>query len=554
VRKVVLLIASFAFVVLPTTAYASETHITWERSQLQQVEVAQDVEANLVDLTIDGQSQSLRFAKSQQVLSDGYSLYQVLIPTSFLLGDYVVRASLSDGTFKDLALIKVVEFQSHAFSPLLNPTYIGSLAITFFALLATWGISQTETNRDQFKSDQTLLDSSEGGSLGRSAKGRRKFRKGLIASTYLDQIRSVWTITSARISPLFSRVISDGGYLQYSLGALVLLFPLGGILLGAIAFQDISGYGGITVPSFQTLVAILVLAALDASVGFLAAITFGICALTSHRFENIYDVRLYLGLAILFFAPSFIANATRGLRKSIKDSDPWERFTDVIVGSTITGWAIFNAVNALNGLAHLKLPITKHAAHIGLIVGFTIAIRYLVEEYVNGRNHYYLSFLSPKNVHEQNSNFRLIGWFIKSLLFLFFAVSFLGLSWHIWAGLILMLFPNIVKTFKESFPNSPTLFQILPVGVPALVFMTLLGKIYSPYINSLQFDPSTSSRTIFILAAIPGFVIGFLKFFGREAADGDVRWYMRPRNKALYRTGGVMLLATYIGLTIGWIG
>jgi hypothetical protein len=555
-RAVFRLIFVFFFLFFPTTAYASETQLTWERSQMQQVEVAPEAAKEISSISLDGQGQSILFALSPQVSSDGRYIYRVLIPTSFRTGEYVVHAAKQDGTFTNLAIIKVVEYQSAAYAPLKDIKTVTTLSVTLFALVASWGINQTEQSRNDgaFRNDQSTLDSAEGGVLGRRAKDRRKFRRGLISSLHLDHLRSVWTISSNHYSPLFSRLISDAGYLQYSLGALVLIFPFAGALLGALAFKDISGFGGITVPSLSILLSILVLATFDASSGFLASIMFGLCALTSHRFQNIFDIRLYLGLSILWFAPSFIANATRSLRKSRKDSEPWERLIDVVVGSFITGWAIHNLVSGLNGLAHLKLPISNHAGFIGLVIGLCIAARYLVEEYVNSRNHYYLSYLSPSDLNELSPSFRLLGWFVKGLIFLLFAVSFLGLSWQIWAALIMLLVPTMLKEIKEKFPNSPFLFQLLPVGIPAIVTMTLLGKFYSPFINSLNLDPASASRTIFVLAAIPGFVIGLLKFFGRKPKDGDSRWYMRTHNVALYRVGGVFMFATYLGLTLGFIG
>ena len=555
-RALVRTLFALALAVAPTAAFAAETQLTWERSQMHSVEVAPEIAQTITAISLDGEGQSLPFSLSPQLTQEGRYLYRVLIPTAFSPGSYVVHAAKSDGTFENLAIIKVVEFQSSGYAPLTDTKTVTTLSVTLFALLATWGINQTEQSRnnDDFRNDQTTLDSAEGGSLGRVARERRKFRRGLISSVHLDHLRSEWTITSNHISPLFSRLISDGGYLQYSLGVLVLLFPIVGGLLGAIAFHDIAGFGGIAVPSLSIFIAIVILAALDASAGFFAAIIFGLCALTSHRFQNVYDLRLYLGMSILWFVPSFIANSTRALRKSRKDSNLWERLTDLTVGSFITGWAVHNMVIGLNGLAHLKFPIARHAALIGIIVGGVIALRYIVEEYVNSRNHYYLSYLSPSTVNEHHPNFRFVGWVIKAGLFLFFAVSFLGVTWQIWAAVSLLMIPNILKVIKERFPNSPTLFQILPVGIPGLVFMTILGKFYSPIINGLNLDPASASRTIFVLAALPGFIIGLLKFFGRTPKEGDVRWYMRPSNVALYRVGGIFMLLTYAGLTLGLIG
>jgi hypothetical protein len=128
------------------------------------------------------------------------------------------------------------------------------------------------------------------------------------------------------------------------------------------------------------------------------------------------------------------------------------------------------------------------------------------------------------------------------------------MTWQLWVGLAFLITPSFIKVVKEKLPNSTLLFQILPVGVPALVIMTLLGRIYSYYINSLNLDPASASRTIFVLAPIPGFIIGLLKFFGREPKPGDKRWYMRSSMTVLYRTGGVLLLSVYAALTVGYLG
>jgi hypothetical protein len=554
-KKFATLLAAVFLAVGPTAAFAVETELSWERSQMQQVEIDPTIGESLSQLALIGEGQSLEFTLSSQLTTDGRYLYQALIPTSFPLGTYVVQAALKDGIVKDLSLIRIVEYQSQGYNPLTDTETVATLSVTFFALLAAWGIADTQaTRREGFEEDQTTFDGADGGALGRGASDRRDFRRGLISSIYLDQLRSVWTITSNRFSPLFSRLISDSGYLQFSLGAAVLAFPLVGALLGALAFQDIEGIGGITTPSFAICVAIIVLGTFDAGAGFIASVVFGICALTSNRFGNIYDIRTYLGISILFFAPSFIANATRSLRKSRKDSDWWERLTDIVVGSLITGWAVRCLVIGLNGFAHLELPLSEHASSIGLIAGISVALRYIIEGYVNQKNHYYLAYLSPRNLNHHDSNFRLIGWFVKGMLFLFFAVSFLGVSWQLWVALVMLMFPQLIKTMKDRFPNSPFLFQLLPVGIPAIIFMTFLGKFYSHYVQTLDLDPASASRTIFVLSPIPGFIIGLLKLFGRQAKAGDTRWYMRSNMTTLYRSGGVILLALYAALTVGLVG
>jgi len=554
-KKLVLLISAIVLSLGPTVAFAAETQLTWERSQMQQVIVDSAIAESLSSLSLLGQGESLQFTASPNLTSNGSYIFQVLIPVSFPLGTYSVNAVMNDGSVKNLSLIRVVEYQSQSYNPLTDPETVATLSIAFFSILAMWGISDSPTGRhDDYQGDQTTFDGADGGAFGRRAAERRDFRRGLISSIYLDQLRSVATITFNKFSPLFSRLVSDGSYLQYSLGSAVLIFPLLGALLGGLAFQDIQGVGGISTPSFAISATIIVLGALDAGSGFIASVVFGLCALTSHRFQNIYDLRTYMGMSILWFTPSLIANATRALRESRKDSNWWERMTDVVVGSLITGWTVRCLTHGLDGFAHLKLPLGKQAATLGAIASIVIAIRYLIEGYVNKKSHYYMAYLSPRNVNKLHPNFRLIGWFIKGLLFLFFAVSFLGATWQLWLGLTFVILPNVVKVARDKFPNSSALFQILPVGIPALVFMTILGKIYYNFIHSLNLDPASASRTIFVLAPIPGFVIGLLRHFGREPKAGDQRWYMRSNLTAVYRSGGVVLLCLYGALTFGLVG
>jgi len=541
--------------VSPLSFAAGATTLTWERSQMQQVEIDPLISTQIANLDLIGQGQTLQFSKSG-VTSDGREIYQVLIPTSFELGSYSVHAVMQDGSFKDFASIRIVEYQSAAYIPLTDTATITTLSVTLFTLLAVWGLSDEPARRkeDEYSDDQTTFDGADGGELGRGASDSRSHRKGLISSTYLDQLRSVATITSNRFSPLTSRLIADSGYLQFSLGALVLLLPIIGGLLGALAFQDISGIGSISAPSLTISLAIIILGSFDAGAGFIAALVFGLCALTSDRFGNVYDVRTFMGIAILWFTPSFIANSTRALRKSRKDSNIWERITDVTVGSLIAGWAVRSIVLALDGFAHLQLPLTKHASTIGFTAGIAVAIRYLIEGYVNQKNHYYMAYLSPRSLNRQSSSYRLASWFTKAFIFLFFAVSFLGVTWQIWAALFIIMFPNIIKVVKDRFPNSSTLFQIIPIGVPAMVIMTLFGRAYSEYINTLNLDPASASKTIFVLAALPGFILGLLKLIGRAPKPGDTRWYMREAMTAVYRVGGVFMLFAYAGLTVGFLG
>jgi hypothetical protein len=91
------------------------------------------------------------------------------------------------------------------------------------------------------------------------------------------------------------------------------------------------------------------------------------------------------------------------------------------------------------------------------------------------------------------------------------------------------------------------------VGIPSIIVMTLIGRGYSQLISNLELSPANATRTIFVLMAIPGFIIGLLKLFGRQPKSGDVRWYVRPNMKLGYRVFGPVLFIIATGLVTGVI-
>jgi hypothetical protein len=249
-----------------------------------------------------------------------------------------------------------------------------------------------------------------------------------------------------------------------------------------------------------------------------------------------------------------MANATRSIRKSRRDSGNWDRAADFIIGPLLTGWAVKGVIGGLNGLAHLTLPLSAHADLCGAIAGGVLLFRYLLEEIASYNHEGYLAYVSPKTLHEQSSFFRLISWFIRGFLFLFLSVSFFGLSWQLWIALALFVAPLLIGVVKSRFPNSPLIYQLIPVGIPSIIFMSLLGKFYSGWVDTLEISAEDKARTIFLIMSIPSFVFMILKAFGRKPNKGDVRWYMRSKFEYLYKLLGPIFLVIALGLTLGVVG
>jgi hypothetical protein len=551
-RGLSILAAAFALMATPFSLYsavAASAALTWERGRYQLVEIDTAISAKVTHLDLIGSGQTLEFTGSN--VKTNRTTYQVLVPSNFPIGQYAIRAYFNDGSTFDYADVRLVEYQSQGYNPAVDLKTTGALTLTFFTLLALWAGNTGLDNQDS--KDETTYEGIDANKIAATKRAKDSYKKGLISSIGLDQFRSVLSIRLGRYSPLGARLAADGGYLQYSLGALVLFFPIFGLVLGALCFNDIHGVGHITTPSLALGTGLIVLSCLDASAGFLGFITFTVLALTSKFITNPYDFRTLLGLGLLWITPALIAGGTRPLRRSVKDVGWWERLTDILLGSLITGWAVKSLVVGLNGFAHLKLPLSAHAGTCGLFAGVAIGVRYLIEEYVNRRNHVYLSYLSPTKVHDQDSSFKLMSWFIKGILYVFFAVAFLGVHWQLFAALALFMAPNIIKEFKERFPNSSVLFQVIPVGIPAVVIIGLLNRGYQSWIDGMTLDPASKTRTLFILLALPSFILTIVKMFARNPKPGDQRWYLRPKMKVVYRTAGPLMLGLGIAMTLGVI-
>jgi hypothetical protein len=115
----------------------------------------------------------------------------------------------------------------------------------------------------------------------------------------------------------------------------------------------------------------------------------------------------------------------------------------------------------------------------------------------------------------------------------------------------MLLIPQLIKRTNKNLPNFPILYQVLPSGLPQMVIMGFVGVLVSSWVNSLPLVAEDRSKTIVLLLGIPGLLLGLLKTFGREPAEGDVKWYCRPRVKTLYYSGGAAMLAIAFAQEVG---
>jgi hypothetical protein len=182
-----------------------------------------------------------------------------------------------------------------------------------------------------------------------------------------------------------------------------------------------------------------------------------------------------------------------------------------------------------------------------------VVVRYLLEEFATRFTPARLEFLSPPKLKSQDLDSFLFSLAVKALIFIFFMLGFFGFSWQILVAIATLTIPSLLKRFDKYLPNSPTLFQIIPGGVPSIIVMSFIGTSFSNWVNSLPLLATDKSKTIVVICSLPGFLVSLLKLFGRSPKPGDVRFYRRDSMKIIYRIFGPIMLLIASLITVGLI-
>jgi hypothetical protein len=541
-----------------TIAQAIDTpELTWQRGRQQSITLGGNTADKLWQINLEANGKSLRFDQSS-VSKNGFIVYTVEIPENLAVGRYEVVVSGPATTTNTVAFVNISPTVSY--DPLADPKKVGVIAVIAFTLLTffTGNRSEDQSGEEAEESeDQSALGSVDTAYMGVGATKRgRGDLIGIGRSKIvqrLDLIRHLSIFNTASRSPLVMRIVADSSYLQAISGFFVLLLPVIGVGLGVAIALDTEISTSLIPTSLGLTLAIVVLALLDALSGLIAFIVYFLFVILSGEISNFADVQALLGMSLLWFTPALAAGATRPLRRALDDWDLWERVTDILVSTLLTGWAIKGMVLAIDGFAKEKTSIATHSDLIALVGAAMVIIRYLLEEFATRYTPARLEYLSPPKVKSQDLDSFLISLLVKALIFIFFMFGFFGFSWQILAATAALTLPSLLKRFDKALPNIPALFQIIPGGVPSIVVMSFIGTAFSNWANSLPLLAADKSKTLVVICSLPGFVISLLKLFGRSPKPGDVRFYRRDSMKIIYRTFGPIMLFIASLITIGVI-
>jgi hypothetical protein len=120
------------------------------------------------------------------------------------------------------------------------------------------------------------------------------------------------------------------------------------------------------------------------------------------------------------------------------------------------------------------------------------------------------------------------------------------MNWYLYLGVAFVAIPWIVSLYKGRFPNSTKLFQMLPAGLPGLLFVLINVKIAQTILANFVVDHEEQGKLSFVAIPLLTGIFSILGTFGRAPKKGDVRWYMRESNRWIYRIGGVLVLLAWL--------
>jgi hypothetical protein len=227
----------------------------------------------------------------------------------------------------------------------------------------------------------------------------------------------------------------------------------------------------------------------------------------------------------------------------------WERLTDLVVIPFFTIWSTAALLGGLAVLARNETSLSDNAKQIALAMGLAFFVRLIFEEVVAYVFPKRLAQDHPVELDDPNIGHKVFVIFLRTVIFAGVAISFLGICWQVWVATLIMLIPQLVDLAKENFRNFPTLWQVIPGGMPGILFNIGVGTLTTYFLIRKLGETPEMAKLVFVFAPIPSTVIGLVKAFGRSANEGDVRWYRRTQLRYFYRMVGPLVFLIVLKLT-----
>jgi hypothetical protein len=309
----------------------------------------------------------------------------------------------------------------------------------------------------------------------------------------------------AHRSPLIGRVLTDGTYLRSGFGALWLILPLSGIVLGIMSAMNTNF--DVRMPSLMLLTAVVVLGTLDAFSGYLASVVFGLAILLGGGMDSADSIRGVVGIWVFSFGVPLLATATRPFRRTATGVvGVWDRCADVVLIALFGAWAAGAMFSSLPGLIGFRPDYASRISHIQIVVLVALVSRYILENVV--------AVLAPSRLKEFSANSLpdasniqvVLSSFLRTAAYMFVASVFIGNNWALWVGGAIYLIPKLVALVDDALPNLSIIHRYMPRGILKVVLMLFVARWWGDILGSRVTDPEQMIKVGFVLLGLPGIV------------------------------------------------
>jgi len=490
------------------------------------------LEINVAGMGKEPKLETILFCKGLNGVIQWDNICPDLLITSVLP---VGQAGLSGGGMK-------------GYQPLSDPKRTTNTAIVALAALSVisgvGAVNLKQPSKNANNQQGYLAQLSGGGALiagtqlGRGDKGKIWKRP---VNQKMDRIVSRTGAAVSGFSPLATRILSDGNYQRSLVGPFsILIYPFA-IALGV--FASLSMHQQALPPSLTYIMLMMAVGIVDALAGLLISITFTLAVLIGGNFSNLSSVLTVAGVSMLAFTPMLLAGAFRPYRREVWDfSSLWERVTDYLLASILTGWVVQQIVLGLPGLSGLQLPIAKHARLIAIFAAGLIVVRFAMEDFSTRLFPQRLIALEPE-YRERSTSQMLLSTVFKVAIFGMIAGKFIGISAQLFIGIGLFSIPLIMGVFAAKYPKSIQVQKWMPTGIIEMLFMTIVGYFLAISVQNRYPNARTYVLVSFVLLSLPGFTLKVLALFGKEGAED---WKISRVGKIAYRSLGVCALGALI--------
>ena len=453
--------------------------------------------------------------------------------------------------------VKVFRNQYKPYDPTSDPIGTASLALVAFAVGSSLlGFGSNRYDENPAGANENNDDSmGDLGSVSAAKLADREAdlawgdRRWYINTTLFNSLDDLSTSVAKGISGfsgLLARTILDGRYLRAVFGNLAWLSIPAAFVVSFIGLKQVDNQA---LPFELTpLIVLMCIGVFDALAGFFGAFLYLNFIFANGNFNSKEAVFTGLGVALIFFTPGLIASKFRPLTRGVKNfSTLWERGTDYVLASLLTGWSVSKLVGALPGLSKLDLPIVDHANQIGLIAGVAVAIRLLIEEIA--------WYLYPVRLAKLTVELKKPGLvqeiraiLFKTGIFYLLAEPFIGFNNYLLAGCGVFILPQILGLFSHKFPKANILDQIIPRGAFRIVFFSFVSIFAVSYLKTLDLTPGDFILTSFVFLPLPALAFAFIDMFSGKRPFDITK---NPKFRYLYRFFGLIILGILIIIILG---